>query len=85
MKHLGVGAWASISESCPVNYTVEGSDLVTIKIGDDDQSVELLLDAAGMRKLVEVSGQALTDMDARFEREVAEREARPQVLAETVV
>ncbi|GAB3446330.1 hypothetical protein [Actinophytocola sediminis] len=82
MKHLSVGTWASIDESCPMYCAVEGSDLVTVVIGDDGQNVELLLNAAGIRKLVEVSSQALAEMDACFEREDTARIVHPQVRAE---
>jgi hypothetical protein len=72
--NLSTGTWASIDEECPLNCTVEGSDLATIVIGDEDQSVELIFNAAGLRRLVDAGTRAATDMDALFEQENAARD-----------
>lgn len=61
---LTTGTWASIDDDCPLRCDVEGSDLANVVIGDDVQSIELQLDAAGMRRLAEISTQAVAKMDA---------------------
>jgi hypothetical protein len=58
------GTWASIDNGCPLRCDVEGSDLANVVIGDDIQSIELQLDAAGMRRLAEISTRAVAKMDA---------------------
>lgn len=75
LPYLSTGTWASIDERCPLRCTVEGSDLATIVVGDDDQSVELIFNATGLRRLVDTGARAVTDMNALFEQEDAAREA----------
>jgi hypothetical protein len=72
---LTTGTWASVDGGCPLRCNLEGSDLANLVIGDDLQSIELLFDAAGMRRLAEVSAQAVAEMDLRFEQEDAQRTA----------
>jgi hypothetical protein len=71
MQHTSLGAWASIDSDCPVRCTVEGSDLTNLVIGDDHHSIDLIFSAEGLRKLAELSVQAVVEMDALFEREAS--------------
>lgn len=73
MRNLSTGTWASVGGSCPVTCKVEGADLTTVVIGDDDQNLELVFNAKGLRKLAEASTEAVAEMDAAFERENAGR------------
>lgn len=74
MTHtLTTGTWASVDAGCPLRCNVEGSDLANLMIGDDIQSIELLFDAVGMRRLAEVIVRAVAEMEARYEWESAER------------
>jgi hypothetical protein len=73
VRNLAIGTWASIDSDCPLRRNVEGSDLANLVIGDDIQSIEMLFDAAGMRRLAETSSKAVAEMDALFEQEDTER------------
>lgn len=59
---LTTGTWASLSEHCPLRCVVEGSDFAVVTIGDDDQNIELLINAAGMRKLAVASVGAVVEI-----------------------
>lgn len=68
-----VSAWANVDEGCPITCSVSGSDVAHLMIGDSGLEVEF--DAESMRALVTEATAALTEMDARFEREQAGRPA----------
>lgn len=72
---LTTGTWASIDADCPLRCSLDGSDLANLVIGDDLQSIELLFDAAGLRRLAEISAQAVAEMVARFAQENVQRTA----------
>ncbi len=74
MKHPVVCTWANIDEGCPITYSVDGSNAAHLMIGDNQ--LEVAFDAAALRTLVTASTAALAEMDARFEREEAERAAQ---------
>lgn len=76
MDDLSCGTWASIGETCPIIVTVDGSDVMSIVIGGSGQHVELQFDAESARKLAMLSTEAVSEMDARFEREEAELQSR---------
>lgn len=68
-----VSAWANVDDGCPITCNVSGSDVAHLMIGDSGLEVEF--DAGAMRTLVLVATAALTEMDARFEREQVGRPA----------
>lgn len=69
MKHPVVCSWANVSEGCPITYSVSGSDVAHLMIGDQ---LEVEFDAEALRTLVSVTTTALAEMDAQFEQEEAE-------------
>ena len=75
MRNSAMGTWASLDESCTMTCRVEGSDMATIAISGEDHNLELIFNAEGLRKLANVTNPAVTEMDALFEREEAERKA----------
>jgi len=72
MHDLVVGTWAQINEGCPVTCTVSGSNVAHITFGRDPE-FELGFEMEALRALTAVAAEAVADMDARFEREEAER------------
>jgi hypothetical protein len=68
-----VSAWANVDEGCSITYSVSGSDVAHLMIGDS--GLEMEFDAESMRTLASVATAALTEMDARFEQEEAGRVA----------
>ena len=71
MNQLFVGTWANVSEGCSITYSVSGSNVAHLMIGDNQ--LELAFDADALRQMVTRTTAALAEMDARFEREEAER------------
>ncbi|MCT2584152.1 hypothetical protein [Actinophytocola gossypii] len=65
--HLTTGIWAAVQDGCPLRCGVEGSDMANLIIGEDG-GIELQLDATTMRRLAEVSAQAVSEMDVLYER-----------------
>jgi hypothetical protein len=74
MNHPVVCTWANVSDGCVITYSVGGSNAAHLMIGDNQ--LELALGVESMRALVTAATAALTEMDARFEREEAERAAQ---------
>jgi hypothetical protein len=77
MNRPAVSTWVGVDEGCPITCSVGGSDLAYLMIGDNQ--LELHFDAGSLRELVTRSTAALAEMDARFEREEAERDAQEHV------
>jgi len=75
MYKLSGGAWVDISEGCPVFCSVSGSNQAYVLIGDTPHQYELTFAIEPMRDLVAKTTAALAEMDARHEREEAERAA----------
>lgn len=73
MKHPTVCTWANVDEGCPITYSLDGSNMAHLMIGDNQ--LEVAFNAEALRTLVTASTAALAEMDARFEREEAERGA----------
>lgn len=71
MNKLAVSTWTNVSEGCPITYSVSGSDTAHLMLGDNQ--LQLDFEAESMRALVAAATAALTEMDARFAREEAER------------
>lgn len=75
MQHLVVGTWADITEGCPMRYHVDGSNLAHIVVGTTPHEVEFSVDAEALREFATVTAAALAEVDARYAREEAERDA----------
>lgn len=71
MNHPTVCTWANVDEGCPITYSVDGSNMAHLMIGDNQ--LEVAFDAESLRILVTATAAALAEMDAQFEREEAER------------
>jgi hypothetical protein len=78
MKHPTVCTWANVDEGCPITYSVDGSNMAHLVIGDNQ--LEVGFDAESLRALVSASTAALAEMDARFEHEEAARAAEGNTL-----
>lgn len=74
MRNLTVGTWFDVSEGCPMRYSVDGSNLAHLMIGDTE--LELAFDAESLRAFATMTTAAVAQMDALFEQEEADREAR---------
>jgi len=74
MNQLVVGTWANVSEGCSITYSVSGSNVAHLMIGDNQ--LELAFDADALREMITRTTAALTEMDAQFEQEEAERVAQ---------
>lgn len=74
MKNLTVGAWFDVSEGCPMRYTVGGSNLAHLMLGDTE--LELAFDAESLRAFAAMTAAAVAWMDTLFEQEEADREVR---------
>jgi len=74
--NLALGTWAQISEGCPMDCNVDGSNLTHVLFGTDG-SFELVFEAEALRAFNAASGRAVAEMDAIHEREEAERRAKP--------
>jgi len=64
-----------LSGETPLRYTVSGSDVARVRVGDGNMTCELEFDADAMHSLARVASEAAAEMDALYEREEAEREA----------
>lgn len=76
MKRPAVSTWATIDGGCSISWSVGGSDLANLMIGDNQ--LELHFDAEALRTLVTLGTAALAEMDARYEQEETERAAREE-------
>ena len=74
MKNLTVGTWFDVSEGCPMRYTVGGSNQAHLMLGDTE--LELSFDAESLRAFATMTIAVVAQMDALFEQEEADREAR---------
>lgn len=67
-------SWMGISGEAPLRYTVSGSDVAHVMVGDGTMTCELELDANAMHSLARVACAAAAEMDALYAREEAEQE-----------
>jgi len=70
---LVIDAAAEVSEGCPIQVDVSGSDLAHITIGEETRCFELTVDMESMRALAAASTTGIAEMDARYAREEAAR------------
>lgn len=78
---LIVNSWVGIHEGCDITFNVQGSDAVYATVSGKSQPFEFFFQVESLRTFLEQGGQALAEMDARFEQEEAEREASEQAAA----
>lgn len=71
MSGLTIGTWAGISEGCPMSYSVSGSNVTHVQLGEGRDSFEMEFDMEAMRKFAELATKAVAEMDAIYEREEA--------------
>lgn len=64
---LKVVSWASASADCPMRYKITNSDELVIIFGSGTNEFELALDDGALRALVELSAEALAEIDADVE------------------
>lgn len=69
IDNLKVLASVSISEGCPISYTVHGSDAVTFLCGPSGDGFEFDIDAEALRDYVTRGSAALAEMDALADQE----------------
>lgn len=77
MRNLVVSSWFTITEGCPMRYSVSGSDQAHVVFGDTE--IELGFDAASLRAFVGMGTAMLAEMDTQYEREEAEETTSPAV------
>lgn len=79
---ISTGTWVNIGKDCPLRVSVSGSDLANIIIGNEEHSIELILNAEGLRSLATVSTNAVAEMDTSSEQAGTAR-ATTDLLAST--
>jgi hypothetical protein len=68
---MAMSAWVNLSGGTPLSYSVTGSDVAHVLIGNGNTICELVFDSRAMRAMAELSVEVATEMDARYAQEVA--------------
>jgi len=71
-EQLDVSTNVIVKNGCPQRFTVLGSAQVEVTCGEPRDGCQPLLDAAALRAFLASGAAALTEMDARFGRQIAE-------------
>lgn len=62
-RNLSTSIQTGRDEHCPMRCQVDGGDLANVVLGSDDHTIELLLNAEGLRRLAEISAKGVSDLD----------------------
>ena len=63
-RNLMLNTWATITDGCEINYSVNGSDAVDFMFGRSPDYFEFGFDADALRNFLKLGGEALAKMDA---------------------
>lgn len=72
-----MSAWMDLSGDTPLTYSVSGSDVAHVLIGSGNTICELVFDAVAARAMAELTVALVTEMDTRYEQEMAAEQDVP--------
>ena len=64
-ENLVVDAWIGIRADCDISYCINTEEDADFMFSDGQRRFDFAIETEALRKLVEVGGQALAEMDAR--------------------
>ncbi|MGQ0838022.1 hypothetical protein [Actinokineospora sp.] len=76
--NLSTNTWVTIRDDCPITCDVNGSGEADFTCGTPPDCFEFTIEAEALRQFAALASEALSDMDARFAQEEAERTHCPQ-------
>lgn len=73
---LACHSWIGVRAGCDMTYCISTDEDVDIMLSDGARRFEFAIETEALRKLLEVGGRALAELDALAEREGARRDGR---------